>query len=248
MWTIRGKPLFFTCSSQIFTARKRSLGQGNIFAPVCHSAQGGSASEPPARETPLPGRPPCQGDPPAKETPCQGNPPAKETPLPRRPLPRRPPPPGRHPRGKLIGIRSRPTPKGEIEGDQIQVHTQGGNWMGSDPGPDPRWKLRGIRSRPTPKGEIQGDQVQANIQGEIEGNQDQTPPPRRLLLRAVRILLECILVWICFCKISELTRKGTPLERTLPVFCNHFNVTVVTVILMEFSNFQPQRLNECRDK
>ena len=25
----------------IFTARKRSLGQGNIFTPVCHSVQGG---------------------------------------------------------------------------------------------------------------------------------------------------------------------------------------------------------------
>ena len=56
--------------------------------------------------TPLPRRPPlCQGDPrPAKETS-----PAKET-----------PPSGPHPRGKLRGIRSRPTPKGEIEGDQIQ--------------------------------------------------------------------------------------------------------------------------------
>ena len=36
-------------------------------------------------------------------------------------------------------------------------------------------------SRPTSKGEIEGDQVQS-------------PRPRRLLLRAVRILLECILV------------------------------------------------------
>ena len=35
--------------------------------------------------------------------------------------------PGPHPRGKLRGIRSRPTPKGEIEGDQVQAHTQGGN-------------------------------------------------------------------------------------------------------------------------
>ena len=26
----------------IFTARKRSLGQGNIFTPVCHSVQGGA--------------------------------------------------------------------------------------------------------------------------------------------------------------------------------------------------------------
>ena len=47
---------------------------------------------------------------------------------------------------------SRPTPKGEIEGDQVQAHIQGGNWGGSGPGPHPRGKLRGIRSRPTPKG------------------------------------------------------------------------------------------------
>ena len=76
--------------------------------------------------------------------------------------------PGPHPRGKLRGIRSRPTPKGEIDGDQIQAHTQRGNWGGSDPGPHPRGKLRGIRSSP--------------------------PPLRRPLLRAVCILLECILV------------------------------------------------------
>ena len=88
-------------------------------------------------------------------------------------------PPSLHPRGKLRGIRSRPTPKGEIKGDQIQAHTQGEIEGGSDPGPHPRWKLRGIRSRPTSKREIQGDQDQ---------------PPRRLLLWAVRILLECILV------------------------------------------------------
>ena len=37
------------------------------------------------------------------------------------------PPPGPHPRGKLRGIRSRHTPKGEIERDKIQIHTQGGN-------------------------------------------------------------------------------------------------------------------------
>ena len=91
----------------------------------------------PAKETPLPGRPPCQGDPltdfPARETPHQGEPPHQGD-----PLLRRHPPPGPH-------------PGGEIEGDQIQAHTQGG-------------KFRGIKSRPTPKGKIQGDQ-------------DQTPPP-----------------------------------------------------------------------
>ena len=35
--------------------------------------------------------------------------------------------PGPHPRGKLRGIWSRPTAKGEIEGDLVQAHTQGGS-------------------------------------------------------------------------------------------------------------------------
>ena len=69
------------------------------------------------------------------DTPCQGD-----------PLPRRPP----------------------CQGDPL-------------PGPHPRRKLRENSSRPTPKGEIEGDQ-------------DQPPSPQRLLLRAVRILLECIFV------------------------------------------------------
>ena len=73
---------------------------------------------------------------------------------------------------------SRPTPKGEIQGDHIQAHTQGGNSGGSDPGPHPRGKFRGIRSRPTPKGEIQGDQVQANIQGGNSGGSGPGQHPR----------------------------------------------------------------------
>ena len=102
-----------------------------------------------------------------KETPCQGDPP-----------PPRRPPQGPHPGGKLRGIRSRPTAKGEIEGDQIQAHTQGkieGNQIQAH--------TQGGNSRPTPKGEIRGG-----------SGPDPLPPPRRLLLRAVRILLECILV------------------------------------------------------
>ena len=45
---------------------------------------------------------------------------------------------------------SRPTPKGEVEGNQVQAHTQGGNCGGSGPGPHPRGKLRGIWSSPPP--------------------------------------------------------------------------------------------------
>ena len=94
--------------------------------------------------------------------------------------------PGPHPRGKLRGIRSRPTPKGEIEGDQVQAHTQG--------------EIEGARSRPTLKGEIEGDQVQVHTQGgKLRGiRSNPPPPPDGLLLRSVRILLECILVDYAF--------------------------------------------------
>ena len=36
--------IIFLCS--ISTARKRSLGQGNVFTPVCHSVNGGVVSAP----------------------------------------------------------------------------------------------------------------------------------------------------------------------------------------------------------
>ena len=35
--------------------------------------------------------------------------------------------PGSHTMGNLREIRSRPTPKGEIEGDQVQAHSKGGS-------------------------------------------------------------------------------------------------------------------------
>ena len=120
---------------------QRSLGQGYIFTGVCHSVNrgglpGGSPKgDPPRQGDPQPRRPPSKetphkGDPlpgrlPSRETPHQENPPCQEEP----PLPpaRETPPPGPLPRGKFRGIRSRSTAKGEIEGDQVQVHTQGGN-------------------------------------------------------------------------------------------------------------------------
>ena len=180
---------------------------------------GGSASvhagilpHPQRRRHPLP----CQGDPPD-----QGDPPAKETPLPRRPPCQGYPLSGPHPMGKLRGIRSRPTPKGEIEGDQIQAHTQGGKLRGIRSRPTPKGKLRGIRSRPTPNGEIEGDQIQAHTQGENWGGSDpgphprgklrgirsKPPPPRHTVNeRPVRILLECILVWSLY---SVLDKRRT---------------------------------------
>ena len=110
---------------------------------------GGSASvhagtlPPPCQGDPHP----CQGDPPEGDPPCQGDPqegdplrkeapPAKETPLPRRPprrrSPRRRPPKKETPKKEAPPSAketplSRPTPMGEIEGDQVQAHTQGGN-------------------------------------------------------------------------------------------------------------------------
>ena len=176
--------------------QQRSWGKV-MFSKVCVILfTGGSASmhagtppPSPAKETPLPRRPPplprrspCQGDP--QGDPLQGDPPPRRPP--RRPPPRRSPigdppskktpPPGSHLGGKLRGIRSRPTAKGEIEGDQIQAHTKGGNSGGSDPGP--RGKFRGIRSRPTPKGEIESDQIQAHIQGGNWEGSDPGPHPR----------------------------------------------------------------------
>ena len=71
-------------------------------------------------------------------------------------------------------LRGVPAPGGLVLGG-LQALTQGGSWGRSGPGPHPRGKLRG--SGPA-------------------------PPPQWLLLRAVRILLECILVvdylWIFF--------------------------------------------------
>ena len=78
----------------------------------------------------------------AGRPPCQGDPPAREIPLPRRPPCQGDPRSRHHPRRKLKGIRSRPTPKGEIEGDQIQAHTQGGNWGGQIQAAPPRSRLR----------------------------------------------------------------------------------------------------------
>ena len=87
------------------------------------------------------------------------------------------------PKGEIEGDQIQAHTQGEIEGDQIQAHTQGGNWggldpgphprgklRGSDPGPHPRGKLRGIRSRPTPKGKLRGIRSRPTPKGEIEGD------------------------------------------------------------------------------
>ena len=129
--------------------------------------EGGTPS---GRRTPLPRRPSLSRRPPKKEAPpWEGDPPRRRPPA--KETPHDPP--------------SRPTPQGEIEGDQIQAHTQGGNWGASDSGPHPRGKLSRIRSRPTPKGEIEGDQIQAHTQVGNWGGSDPGPDPRGKL-RGIR--------------------------------------------------------------
>ena len=113
-----------------YCPQKQNLGQGNIFAPVCHSVHrrgvwfGGCL---------FPGGVWSQWGPPSL-----------------------------HPRGKLRGDQVQahtqggnwggsdpgPHPRGKLRGDQIQAHTQGGNWGGSGPGQHPRGKFRGIRTSP----------------------------------------------------------------------------------------------------
>ena len=132
---------------------QRSCGQGYVFTRVCDSVHRGGLPQCmlgychplPGRRPPRRRHPPKKEAPPWKENPQEGGTPQGHpqggtpqeggTPLPRRPTP--PPhqeggtPPGRRPP-------SRPTPKGEIEGDQVQALTQG---------------------------EIEGDQIQAHTQG-----------------------------------------------------------------------------------
>ena len=76
--------LFYT--HRIFTARKRSLGQGNIFTPVCHSVHRGGLPQcmmgyhpPRTRYPPGPGTPPDQA-PPRPGTPSDQVPPDQAPP------------------------------------------------------------------------------------------------------------------------------------------------------------------------
>ena len=63
---------------QFIAPHKRSLGQGNIFTPVCHSVHRGGL---PSRRPPLAGSPLLEGGtPPGRETPLGRRPPAGRTP------------------------------------------------------------------------------------------------------------------------------------------------------------------------
>ena len=169
----------FGGSLLLLNGPQRSYGQGYVFTRVCDSVHRGVRHPPRRRHHPW-------ETPPMKEAPpCQGDPPEGGT-----PLGRRPPCQG----GTTLGRRSpsRPTPKGEIEGDQVQAHTQGGNWEGirsrptpkgeieggSDPGPHPRGKLRGSDPGPHPRGKLRGDQIQAHTQGGNWGGIRSRPTPK----------------------------------------------------------------------
>ena len=119
----------------LFTARKRSLGQGNIFAPVCYSVhRGGTWSRGGAWSGAREGVPGPGGS------------------------------PGPQPRGKLRGIWSRPTTKGKLRGIWSRPITKGklrGIWSTPTTKGEvegcPRPQPRGKWSRPTPKGEVEGE-------------------------------------------------------------------------------------------
>ena len=72
---------FLTKSTILITARKRSLGQGNIFTPVCHSVHRGGV---PDQVPPIPGTPPqTRYTPQTRNTPRdQVHPPGPGTPPP----------------------------------------------------------------------------------------------------------------------------------------------------------------------
>ena len=85
---------------------------------------------------------------------------------------------------------------------------------GGLPSPHPGWELRGLAGRvfrPTPGGGSPGPHPEGVC---LIACWDTLPPPRRLLLWAVRILLECILVWAYF-----LHLYCTNLPVILQVFC-----------------------------
>ena len=183
---IRGTPSLSPIC--LLTARKQSLGQVNIFAPVCYSVhkEGGG---------------------------CY------------------------------------PTPKGKVEGDLVQTHSQGGSWGGSGPGPHPRGKLRGIWLGGCLLwgGSALGYACSGGG-GACSGGRC-GDPLWRLLLWAVRILLECILVSCKFlAKIMPNNRLAPPL--VVPPgksWIRHCNVTGASMVWQLIIWCFWQRLFACID-
>ena len=136
------------------TARKRSLGQGNIFAPVCYSVHRGPSTwaGTPWAGTPNPppaGTPPRQVQPPGRYTPWQVHPTGRYTPRQVQPL--------------MQVLPGRYTP-----------------WAGTPPGRyTPPWAGTPVAGTPTLGRYTPGNACWDTVNK-----------------RAVRILLECILVWV----------------------------------------------------
>ena len=220
------------CATPIFTARKRSLGQGNIFRSLCQEfcSQGGIPGQVPP---PGPGTPPWD----------QVHPPGPGTPLPGTRY--TPPGPGTPPRTRYTpwdqvhstGTRYTPLGPGTPPRTRYppgtrytlwdQVHPPGTRYTPTPwtrytpppgPGTPPQDQVHPPRTRYTP-----WDQVHPPGPGTPPGDQvpprDQVHPPGSSAClgdtgnkRAVRILLECILVYNCFAencmKMKEFGPRG----------------------------------------
>ena len=120
------------------TTRKQSLGQGNMFTGVYMSKEGGCYPSMHYRWYPSMH---CSRSLGGLQAHTQGGSGGESG-------------PGPQSRGKLRGIWSRPTAKGEVEGDLVQAHTQGGSWRGSAQG----WCL--LWGVPAPEG-VPGPRVAA---------------------------------------------------------------------------------------
>ena len=190
-------------SLHIFTARKRSLGQGNIFAPVCHSVhrRGAWAGTPLGRYTPQAGTPPGKVHNPGRYTPQAGTPP-----------PGRYMPPGRY----------TPYPR--------QVYP----WAGIPPDRyTPLWQVHPPAGTPpgryTP---LAGTPLEQCMLGDT-GNK-----------RAVRILLECILVLLANKKLFwtnfDYNRSRFLLAHALPLTkkkrCTKYFAWEIAPALLAFYN------------
>ena len=119
------------CKFTLVTARKRSVGQGNIFAPVCHSVHRGVClsaywdSRPPGADPPRVGTPQEQTPPPPgadtplrTDTPPGADPLGADTPQ-EQTLPRSTPSRNRHPPGAATPREQTPPPAQCMLGDTV---------------------------------------------------------------------------------------------------------------------------------
>ena len=134
----------------IFTARKRSLGQGNIFTPVCHSVHrvGGVPDQvhPPGADTP-----PDQVHPPGADIPQSRHPPGPGTPPRTRYIPPGADPPGPGTLPELTP-RTRYTPWDQVHPPRPGTPTPPGADTPPGPGTPPeQTHTPGTRYTPPPR-------------------------------------------------------------------------------------------------